>query len=96
MDFSKKLNEYMELLDCSGKELSIASNIKQPIISGYRNNIRIPKYNSNNFNNLIKGLINISKEKNIDLDEILLINTLKKCLKMKKLILIYLNLILNI
>ena len=81
MDFSKKLNEYMEILDCSGKELSVASSIKPPIISGYKNGSRIPKYNSNNFDNLIKGLLIISKEKKVNLNESIIRNTLGNCLK---------------
>lgn len=71
----------MDLLECNGKELSIASSIKQPIISCYRNNTRIPKYNSNNFNNLINGLLIISKNKNINLNEDDIRNTFKNCFK---------------
>ena len=84
MDFSKKLNEYIDLLDCNGKELSIHSNIKQPIISSYRNNTRIPKYNSNNYNNLIKGLVIISNNKNINLSEDDINNTFKSCYNIDK------------
>ena len=83
MDFSKKLNEYMEMLECNGKELSIATNIKQPIISCYRNNTRIPKYNSDNYNNLISGLLIISKNKNINLKEDDIRNTFKNCFKIE-------------
>ena len=81
MDFNKKLNEYIDLLDISGKELSKFSNIKEPIISYYRNGTRIPKYNSNNFNNLVKALILISNNKNINLNEDTIRNTFKNCLK---------------
>lgn len=81
MDFSKKLNEFIEILDCSGKELANVSNIKEPIISCYRNGSRIPKYNSNNYNNLINGILIISNNKNINLDENLVKNSLKNCFK---------------
>lgn len=65
MSFEEELNNYIDLLDCSSKELSIAAGISQAAISRYRRGERIPSYNGSEFNKLISGIIAISKEKNI-------------------------------
>ena len=41
MTFSEKMNEYIELIGCSAKELSDASLISPAVISRYRNGERI-------------------------------------------------------
>ncbi len=69
MTFSEKMNEYIELIGCSAKELSDASLISPAVISRYRNGERIPKYPSEQFNALVAGIYNLSKDKNIDLKQ---------------------------
>ena len=49
MNFNDKLNEYIELIGCTNKQLSDITGIAPPIISGYRKGNRIPKYNSAQF-----------------------------------------------
>lgn len=66
MIFNDKLNEYIELIGCTNKQLSDITGIAPPIISGYRKGNRIPKYNSKQFTNLVNGIVNLAKEKNID------------------------------
>lgn len=69
MNFSKKLNEYIELIECSAKDLADASGISPTVISRYRNGDRIPKYPSTQIENLIFGICKVAKEKNIILDK---------------------------
>lgn len=65
MKFENILNNYIELLDCSSKELSTYSNISPAAISRYRNGERIPSFNSEQLNNLVSGIVKIAKEKNL-------------------------------
>ena len=65
MKFSDKLTYYMNILECSGKTLASISNISAPIISGYKNGTKIPKYNSKQLDNLVKALTFLAKNKNI-------------------------------
>ena len=61
--FCDKLNEYMNLLDCSGKGLSEHSDISESVISRYRTGERTPKKSSSDIEKLCRGLYEISKEK---------------------------------
>ena len=66
MNFSDKLNEYIDLLGCTNKQLSDITGIAPPVISGYRKGNRIPKYDSDQFKKLVSGIVTLSKEKKID------------------------------
>ena len=68
MSFGNKLNNYIDMIGCSAKELSEASGISTSVISRYRSGERIPKYNSKQFNQLIDGLSLLWKD--IDINEI--------------------------
>ena len=46
MDFGKELTNYMEMLDCSTKELCEESDISYSLLNRYINNKRIPKQDS--------------------------------------------------
>lgn len=65
MNFNDKLNEYIERIGCSNKQLSDKTGIAPPIISGYRKGNRIPKYDSNQFTDLVNGIVSLGKEKQI-------------------------------
>lgn len=67
MEFADLLNEYIDKINCTSKELSNESGISPSLISRYRNGQRIPKYNSKQYINLIKGLSTLS---NIDKENI--------------------------
>lgn len=70
MTFSEVLNLFIEEIGCTSKELAKESNISEALISRYRNMDKIPKYKSDKYNNLIDGLIKLSKKYNInDLDD---------------------------
>ena len=66
MEFSKKLNEYIEQINCTSKELADASNISSALISKYRSGSRKPSLKSGNFINLVNGLYNLGKDKKIE------------------------------
>ena len=65
MDFSNILNDYIDKINCTSKQLAMESNISPSLISRYRNGQRIPKYNSKQYTNLINGLARLSKDSNI-------------------------------
>lgn len=65
MDFKDKLTEYIELLDCTAKELCDSSGLSAATISRYRSGERIPEANTDNLKNLINGIVQIAESKNI-------------------------------
>ena len=65
MEFTNILNNYIELLNCSSRDLSNSSGISPAAISRYRSGERIPSFNSKQFNNLISGIVKIAEEKNM-------------------------------
>ena len=65
MEFKEKLIEYLELLDCTAKDLSDTSGLSTATISRYKSGDRVPESNSDNFTNLVKGIVEISKNKDI-------------------------------
>lgn len=67
MDFGKELNTYMELLDCTTKELAKESGISYSLLNRYINNKRTPKKDTVYLKNLIDGLYSIADKKNIQI-----------------------------
>lgn len=65
MDFKGKLNEYIEQLNCTSKELAQASGLSAATISRYRSGERIPQHNSENYEKLLTGLTKLAEEKSI-------------------------------
>lgn len=65
MDFRDKLMEYIELLDCSAKDLSVSSGLSAATISRYRSGERVPTADSKNFSDLVEGIVRIAESKNI-------------------------------
>lgn len=63
MDFKEKLNEYIEQLGCTSKELAQASGLSAATISRYRSGDRLPQWDSENYNKLIAGLSELAQEK---------------------------------
>lgn len=62
MDFKEKLNEYIEQLGCTSKELAQASGLSAATISRYRSGDRLPQWDSENYNKLIAGLSGLAQE----------------------------------
>ena len=65
MKFNEKLNEYIEILDCTAKELSRCSGISTTTISRYRNGERVPEINSDALNQLCSAIAQTAKQKQI-------------------------------
>lgn len=65
MLFKDKLTEYIELLDCTARDLSKYSGLSAATISRYRSGERIPEAGSENFSNLVEGIVQIAEEKHV-------------------------------
>ena len=68
MTFSEKLNNYIEQLGCSSRDLSNVSSLSSTVISRYRNGDRTPAIKSTQFEQLIDGLYKLSCDKKIKID----------------------------
>ena len=67
MTFKNVFCKYLDLIKCSGKELSRKSGINESTISGYKKGTKVPKLESENLNKLIDALYLLSEEKNINI-----------------------------
>ena len=65
MDFKKLLADYMELLDCTAKDLAENSGLSAATISRYRSGDRIPENGTESFSRLINGIVSIAERKKI-------------------------------
>ena len=65
--FREKLNKYLELLHCSGKEFAEYSGISEATVSRYRSGARTPKANSEDMKKLCHGICAAAEKKEIDL-----------------------------
>ena len=62
MTFSELLNQYMEQLSCTGKELSEACGLSPSVISRYRKGERIPSAESEPVAKLARGISSLSAD----------------------------------
>lgn len=67
MNFSDKLNEYMDLLDCSPKDICNISGLSPTIISRYINGKRTPRIKSEYFEKIVDSICQIASNDNINL-----------------------------
>ena len=65
MDFNYKLNEYMERLSCTAKELCSLSGISAASFSRYRNGERVPELGTKAFEGLCSAIAQIAVQKGI-------------------------------
>ncbi len=65
--FCEKLNKYMDMLNCSGKEFAEYSGISEATVSRYKSGTRTPKANSEDMKKLCKGICNAAAQKGINL-----------------------------
>ena len=61
--FGETLNKYMELVNCSGKELSECSGISESTVSRYRSGERVPSKGTE-LEKLCRGICRAAEEKN--------------------------------
>ena len=64
--FCEKLNEYMDLLHCSGKEFAEYSGISEATISRYKSGTREPKPNSDDMKKICRGICSAAVKNGID------------------------------
>ena len=67
MRFCDRLNEYIETLDCTAKELSELSGISAATVSRYRSGERLPDAESGAFSSIVNALTAIAENKKIAL-----------------------------
>ena len=72
MTFGELLNQYIEELGCSAKELAEASGLPAAVLSRYRSGTRIPPVNSENLPLLAAGIAKLSKNTETDSAETIL------------------------
>ena len=65
MKFSEKLNEYIEQLSCSAKEICNLSGISAASFSRYRNGERVPELNTKPFEELCGAISEIALQKGL-------------------------------
>lgn len=65
--FREKLNKYMELLNCSGKEFAEYSGISEATVSRYRSGARTPKANSEDMKRLCHGIYSAASTKGLEI-----------------------------
>ena len=63
MQFNEKLNEYIEELQCSAKELAEASQLSAAVISRYRTGERLPTIGSEQLDKLASGIVAVAQSK---------------------------------
>lgn len=56
MNFHEKLNQYIDMLNCTAKELSAASGLSPATLSRYRSGERVPEINSDTFIQICRGI----------------------------------------
>lgn len=80
MKFSEQLNEYIERIECTAKELCDISGLSAASISRYRSGERVPEIESETFDKISFAISEIAKQKNIEnITEFSVTNTFLKC-----------------
>lgn len=65
MKFNEYINDYIEKLNCTAKELSEASGLSSAVISRYKTGEREPEPESDSLKKLAEGIASIAKSKNL-------------------------------
>ena len=63
MEFNQRLNDYIEELQCSAKDLAEASDLSATVVSRYRSGERVPAADSEQLKKLATGIANIAHSK---------------------------------
>lgn len=67
MEFCERLNEYINTLSCTAKELAEAAKISPSAFSRYRSGERVPEMGSSAFEGICRAIAEIASQKRIDL-----------------------------
>lgn len=62
MNFGEQINEFISILECTAKELATASNLTPATLSRYCNGLRVPSADSQEVDNLAKGVSSIANK----------------------------------
>ena len=63
MTFNEQLNAYITKLGCTAKDLTEASGLSASVLSRYRAGSRVPEINSEQFTQLVQGIVSVAAEK---------------------------------
>ena len=66
MSFCEKLNHYIEMISCSGREIAEHAKLSPTVISRYRKGERLPLADSIHLQKLAEGLASLAKEKGLE------------------------------
>lgn len=66
MKFNERLNKYVELLECTSKDLSNESGLSAATLSRYRSGERVPEINTDGFNRLCSAIAVIADNKQLN------------------------------
>ncbi len=80
MSFEEELSNYISILECTIMDICNMSGISYSLVNRYINGKRKPKEDGKNFNNLVNAIYKIAKQKNVELSEESIYNTLMKAL----------------
>lgn len=64
--FCERLNKYMDMLGCSGKEFAEYSGISEATVSRYKSGVRIPRSDSEDMKKLCRGISLAASAKGFD------------------------------
>ena len=84
MKFSDILNDFIQQIGCTSKEISVASGLSVAQISKYRNGKRTPRENSEQFKALSEGLFFLAKNNGIEFNEEEILNQFKTAMQKKE------------
>jgi len=79
--FSAELNRYLTRLNCTGKDLAEAADLSPSAISRFRNDKRLPGYNSTVLSKLAKGLAKLGEGRGPDFTEEQILETFHRALE---------------
>lgn len=65
MEFNQRLNEYIEELQCSAKDLAEASDLSPTVVSRYRSGERVPAADSEQLKKLASGIVDVAHSKGL-------------------------------
>ena len=63
MEFNEYLNNYIEIIHCTVRELAEATSLSATVISRYRTGERKPNIDSEHLQKLVSGIVSIAKKK---------------------------------
>lgn len=80
MEFYQILNETIEKIGCTNKEISSVCGLSPETISRYRKGIRSPQYNSKQLDSLVQGIVLLSERNDTPLSADILLSQFRTAL----------------